>query len=254
MAEEKENAVPEQASKRAKLLARLKAKHPDKDYADDESLLGQVYEDYGAYEQELGELRGNEEKLGKMLSQYPHSARFVTDMANGKNPWVSMVEQLGMDGITDIFQNPEYKEELAKAQEAYVDRLSKGSDLEKEFKSNLEESLKMLRGCQEEDAERYSDDRIDAGIDILMGISNDAIMGKFSRESLDLALKVIDHDRDVAEARATGEVAGRNAKIEEKLRKPRQSASEPPVLNGSTQPEKSGLKRATIFDIAAEAR
>lgn len=47
----------------------------------------------------------------------------------------------------------------------------------------------------------------------------DGILGKFTRESIDMAFKAINHDANVEDAAHEGEVRGRNAKIEEKLKK-----------------------------------
>jgi hypothetical protein len=49
-------------------------------------------------------------------------------------------------------------------------------------------------------------------------ISSDGVLGKFSPESIKMALKAMNHDADVAQAAHEGEVKGRNIKIEEKLR------------------------------------
>ena len=237
-------------SKRDQFGERLKTKYPDREYADDEALFGQINDDYDEYENTLKEKTDAENKLTNMFSQYPNSARFISDMANGTNPWVAMVEQLGMDGITDIFENPEYKEELAKAQEEHVARLTKAHDLEEEYQTNLEGSLEMMRQAQEELG--LSDEQIDQAIDLLMAIANDAIVGKFTRESLDMALKAINHDADMENARAEGAVEGRNTKIEEKLRKPK-SSDGVPMLAGSNNAPSRKPGRNSIFDLASEA-
>ena len=237
-------------SKRDLVGERLKKKYPDREYADDEALFGQINDDYDEYENTLNEKNEAENKLTNMFSQYPQSARFISDMANGTNPWVAMVEQLGMDGITDIFENPKYKEELAKAQEEHVKRLARANDLEKEYKTNLSASLEMLQQAQDELG--LGDEQIDQAVDLLMAIANDAIVGKFSRESLDMALKALNHDADMATAREEGAVEGRNAKIEEKLRKPK-SSDGVPMLGGTNNAPARKQSRESIFDLASEA-
>lgn len=237
-------------SKRDLVGERLKKKYPDREYADDEALFGQINDDYDEYENTLKEKTDAEDRLTSMFSEYPHSARFISDMASGVNPWVSMVEQLGMDGITDIFENPKYKEELAKAQEEHVKRLAKANDLEKEYNTNMTASLEMLKQAQKE--LKLSDEQVDQAVDLLMAIANDAIVGKFSRESFDMALKAINHDADMESAREEGAVAGRNAKIEEKLRKPK-SSDGVPMLGGSNNAPARKASRNSIFDLASEA-
>lgn len=237
-------------SKRDQFGARLKAKYPEREWADDEALFGQINDDYDEYENTLKEKNESEDRLANMFTQYPQAARFVTDMANGTNPWVAMVEELGMDGITDIFENPEYKEELAKAQEEHVKRLTKAQDLEKEYAANITASLEMLKQVQEEKG--LSDEQVDQAVDLLMGVSNDAIVGKFSRESLDMALKALNFDAEVEKAREEGTIAGRNAKIEEKLKKSK-SSDGVPMLGGSNNAPARRQKSNSIFDLASQA-
>lgn len=245
MAEPEENK-----SKRELMGERLKKKYPDREWADDEALFGQINDDYDEYENTLKSHTDAEEKLANMFTRYPNSARFISDMANGENPWVAMVEQLGMDGITDIFENPEYKDELAKAQEEHVKRLAKANDLEKEYKDNMEVSLNMMLDAQTELG--LTDEQVDAAADLLMSIANDAIVGKISRESFDLALKALNHDADIEAARAEGEVGGRNAKIEERLRKP-QKGDGVPTLGGKNNAPARQASNNSIFDLANQA-
>lgn len=239
-------------SKRDQLGERLKKKYPDREYADDEALFGQINDDYDEYEKTLEQKAASEKKLTEMFSQYPSSARFISDMANGKNPWVAIVEELGMDGITDIFENPNYKEELAAAQQKYVDRMSKSDQLEREYEQNLTGSLEMLKGAQAELG--LSDEEIDEAVDLLMKIANDAIVGKFSRESFEMALGTLHREADIANARREGETAGRNAKIEEKLRKPGRNGDGVPMLGGRNNTPRRKESQSSIFDIAEEAR
>lgn len=237
-------------SKRDLLGERLKTKYPEKDYADDEALFGQIYDDYDEYENTLKQKGEAESRLTNMFSQYPHSARFIADMASGVNPWVGMVEQLGMDGITDIFDNPEYKEELAKAQEKYVERMAKSKELEDEYNVNMGGTLEMLREVQSE--MNLGDEQIDQAVDLLMGIGNDAIVGKISRESFLMALKAINHDADMENARTEGALDGRNAKIVEQLHKPKPTDGVP-MLAGSNNAPVTKSNKNSIFDLAAQA-
>ena len=53
----------------------------------------------------------------------------------------------------------------------------------------------------------------------LQGVFQDAIVGKFTLESMEMALKAVNHDEDIAEAAEAAEVKGRNTRIKEQLRK-----------------------------------
>lgn len=237
-------------SKRDMALERLRGKYPDDQFDDDEQIFGRINDDYDEYDKELAGYKEREGKLTDMFSQYPHSARFISDMATGVNPWVAIVEQLGMDGITDIFENPEYKEELAKAQEEHVKRLTTAHDLEEEYKSNITATLEMMQQVQQEKG--LSDEQVDQAADILMGVANDAIVGKISRETFDMVLKVLNHDAEVASAREEGKVEGLNTKVEEaKLRKPKTDGV-PAMAGANNAPSRKG-RRNSIFELASQA-
>jgi hypothetical protein len=236
-------------SKREIFGDRLKSKYPEKEYADDEALFGQINDDYDQYEQKLGGYEANEKALTEMFRKYPHSSQFIADMAAGKNPWLAMVEQLGKEGIMDIFDNPDYKDAIAKAEEEYTKRISEGEEIKKQRSTNLVESQQMRDQAQQELG--LSDEETDDAMNLLMSIAFDALVGKFTRENFEMAVKAIRHDSDVDSARNEGEIAGRNAKITDKLRKSK-SGDGVPMLSGSNNaPAKSGGK--SIFDLAREA-
>ena len=45
-------------SNRERYTERLKAKYPDREFADDEALFGQINDDYDGYDKELSGLQG----------------------------------------------------------------------------------------------------------------------------------------------------------------------------------------------------
>lgn len=96
-----------------------------------------------------------------------------------------------------------------------------------------------------------TDDEIDAAMEFLINIMKDGILGKFSAESIMMALKAINHDDDVDYASREGEVRGRNAKIQEQLRQGRRGDGLPQLGGKNSKPAKK--KPESIFDIAKEA-
>ena len=244
-----ENQPPK--SRREQFGERLKAKYPDREYADDEAMFGQADDDYASYEEQLGQYRDREKSLSDLLSKDPRSAQFITDMAKGTDPWIAVVERLGIDGWTELINDPSKQEELAEANKKYVERLAKEKSLEEEYNANFGESLKVLEQIQQEQG--LSDETIDAAMDILIGEANDAIVGKFSREAIERALKSLNRDADIENARIEGEVAGRNAKIEENLRKPK-GGDGMPNLAGNNNAATRQNGRRNFFDLVDAAR
>ena len=203
-------------SNREKYAERLKAKYPDRNFADDEALWGQVNEDYDGYDKELAGYKEREEALSNLFTSDPRSASFLTNWRKGGNPAVELVRMYGDDFIEEM-KDPEKQEEFAAASKEFAERLAKERDFDEQYQKNIAETLNTLEQMQQKAG--YSDDEIDKAMEFLVGIMKDAIVGKFTAESIEMAMRAINHDDDVAVAAREGEVKGRNARIEEKLRR-----------------------------------
>lgn len=212
MAKEDNQAIK---SKRDSFSERLKSKYPDREFADDEALFGQINDDYDEYDERLTGYQDREKKLVDMFNSDPRSAQFLSSWKDGNDPVVELVRRFGTD-IKDRLDDPEWQEQLAEANAEFVKRVAQEEELEAEYNTNLDETKENLRTFQG----RYglSDDQLDEVFSVLAGIVGDGLVGKFSVESMELAMKAINHDTDVEDAAAEGEVKGRNAKIDEKLR------------------------------------
>lgn len=234
-------------SRRESVLGRMRTKYPEKKFEDEEELFGQIDDDLAAGEEEIGKYKEREGKLAGIVGKDPRAAQFLSDMANGKDPWIAVLERLGIDGVTDLINNPEKQEEYAEANRKYVERIAKEKSLGEEYEANLASSMKMLEQMQ---AERgLSDEQIDGAMDFIMKMVNEAIMGKFTPETIDMALKAINHDAEVEAARAEGEVAGKNAKIDEKLRKTK-AGDGLPAMAGTNNGPSQRRSRGSLVDYA----
>ena len=203
-------------SNRDRYTERLKTKYPDKEYVDDEALFGQINDDYDSYDNELSGYREREKALTDLFASNPRSAAFLTDWRKGEDPIIGMVRKFG-DDFKAALEDPEKQKALAAANKEYAERIAQEKQFENEYQKNISDTLSTLETMQTE--EGLSDEDIDSAMDFLLDIMRDGIMGKFSRESILMALKAIRHDSDVEQADREGEVRGRNSKIEEKLRR-----------------------------------
>lgn len=204
-------------SKRDQTLERLKSRYPDREFNDDEAVFGQIYDDYDDYDSRIKEYEDHEKTFSDMFASDPRSAHFLQSWRDGEHPMTALVRQFGKEGLEELVNNEERMDEFAKANEEYLERVAKEKELETSYQQNLQESLSYLEQFQGENG--LSDEQVDQVMEFLVGIARDGIMGKFSPESIDMAMKAINHDVDVAEAGQDGEVRGKNAKIEERLRK-----------------------------------
>lgn len=205
---------------RDRYAERLKAKYPDREFADDEAIFGQANDDYDNYDKELSEYQERESSLSNLFTSNPRSAAFLMDWRNGEDPMIAMIRKFG-DEFKEALEDPEKQEALAAANKEYTERIAKEKDFEEQYQKNLTETLAIIDILKEE--EGLSDDEIDDIMEFLTGIMKDGILGKFSKESIIMARNAINHDADVELADREGEVRGRNAKIEEKLRRKRKS-------------------------------
>lgn len=246
---------PKTKSKRELFNERMAAKYPDRQFADDEELFGQIGADYDDYdsriadnEKRLGEYEKREGELTEMFRNNPKGAQFVTDMAKGVDPWIAVVERMGVDGITEMMNDPEKKAAYEEANQRYIERIAREKELEAEYERNEAETLQLRDKLNEQ----YGEETVDAAFVMIDQIFKDALVGKVTPKTFEMALKALKHDADVDNARSEGEIAGRNAKIEEGLRK-RQAGDGIPASGGAAAtPERK--KKRDFFDIANAAK
>lgn len=203
-------------SNREKLAGRLREKYPDKEYADDEALYGQVNADYDDFDKEISRHREQEKSLTDLFTSDPRSAAFLQDWTAGENPVIALVRRFG-DDFTEALKDPANAEALAAAHKEYAERVAKNDEYERQYRENMRETLSTLDAMQEE--EGLSDADIDRAMEYLFGVMRDGVSGKFTAASVRMALKALDHDADVETAGREGEVRGRNTRIEERLRR-----------------------------------
>ena len=200
-------------SKRDLALERLKQRHPDVEYPDDESMYGAINDDDDEDQKALEGYKNNEKALSDMFTSDPRSAEFLKSWKNGENPWTSLVREFG-DDVVDYLTDPDHAEEVAKAQEDYLKRVTEGNKLQEEYEANMKKSLDVFDEFEKE----YGEDTTNDIIAKLLAVANDVIRGKFTKEALNMFRLAGDHDKDVADAAHQGEVKGRNANIAKNIR------------------------------------
>lgn len=241
-----ENADNKQVkSRKEKMLERMRERYPESDFADEEVLFGQINDDLDDLDGKVAGYQEREKALSDMFTSDPRSASFLMAWKNGGDPFVEFVERFGIDALND----PAKREELAEANKKHLEKVAKSKRLDEEFEKNLAESLGYIQSLTDNGV---SEKEIDDAFTLLSSIVKDGIVGKFSPASIEMARKAVSHDKDVETAAYEGEVRGRNAKIDEKLRKVTRGDGTARLNGSSSMP--TGNKRAqSIFDIAAEA-
>lgn len=236
-------------SRRDQHIERLRTKYPEKKFEDDEEIYGQISDDYDQYEQEIEGYKGREKQLSDMFAADPRSAQFLVDMHKGEDPVIGLVRNFGIE-VKDVLDDPHMQEKIKEANKDYLERLAASKKLDEEYESNMDQTLETLRQFQQERG--LSDEQVDDVVNALLGIVKDGVMGKFAPETLDMIVKAINHDTDVMNAQEEGNIAGRNAKITEKLRKSEMGDGTKPLGGRNGTPGGSN-RGSSIFDLANEA-
>lgn len=204
-------------SKRDLALERLRGKYPEEQFDDDEQVFGRINDDYEQYDSELAGYREREGKFSDMFTSDPRSARLMMGWRDGDDPAIALVRLYGQD-IKDAIDDPDKQDAIAEANKEYMQRVAQEREYEEQYSANLVESLSLLEKAQQEKG--LSDEQVDDAMGWFIGVAKDAMLGKFSPETIEMIIKAQNYDNDVAEAGVTGEVRGKNAKVTETLRKP----------------------------------
>ena len=246
-----ENAVNQPVkTKKDIAIERLAAKHPDKDFSNKELFDNQIIEDYVDGEDRIAKYQEAERALSDMITADPRAAQILVDMRDGKDVAVSLVRMFGNE-IKDAIDDPEKLDKMAEAQKDYMERVTKEKEYEDIYKSNLEQTIATIEALQSEMG--LTDDEVDKAMAFLQTIISDGVLGKFSADSIKMALKAIFHDADVAQAAHEGEVKGRNTKIKEKLRTEKKGDGMPSI-NSKNNNVAQARRGNTVFDLARMAQ
>lgn len=239
-------------SKRDNFMGRMKTRYPEKEFADDEELFGQIDEDYEEYDNRLNEMTEREQAFSKLFQDNPRSARLMMEWKNGADPIVTLIRMYGKDELIAAIEDPERLKGIEEANKEWKEKLDKSDAMEAEFDANLPESLKALSAWAEESGK--SDEEVNNVMATLSEISTGYLNGKFTKETFEMISKALNYDNATEEARMEGEVSGRNAKIEEKLRKGKRGDGMPQLggkSGGMEEKPKRDLGALNRFDGSA---
>mgnify|MGYP001637922483 CR=1 FL=1 len=200
-------------SKRDLAMERIKAKYPDKSFDDDEAFFGQINDDYDDYDKQISESRGREEAFSNMFTSNPKSARLMMEWKNGNDPVAALIRIYGKEDILAAIEDPARLEAIEQANKEFAEKVAKNDEYDAQYEKNLPASIQAIEAWASEKG--VSDEDIDDAVTALSKLCGDFILGKITTDSIEMMLKAKNYDADVEQA----EVAGRNAKIEEKLRK-----------------------------------
>ena len=186
-----------------------------------------------------------------MVRENPQAAFILNDMRQGGDPVLSLVKRLGIE-VRDVMDDPAMQDKLEAANKEYLERVARSKQLDEEYERNMEKTLnKTLPEYQQQHG--LSEEQMDAIGAAWIQIIREGIMGILSPETITLIANALNHDADVANAQEEGEVAGRNAKIMEKMRNSRKGDGITNLNGRNGTPSQNANKPQSVFDLAREA-
>ena len=242
----KETETQEVKTPRMRLSERLGKEYPDVDFGADNATdvadekLAELLDKYDA---ELEGFRSNDERVKKLFDSDPRSGRFFVNwMASGGNPIQYLLDIFGPE-LTEALESEEGRARIVESTNKYLERKAEHEKGEAQRMANYEQSINDLTAFAEEKG--ISEEQAVAVFEKVNQIAFDVIDGRYTREAYEMAYNAMNYSADVESARKEGEVAGRNAKIQERLAKVEKPAEMPPAVGGqgAPAPEQTPKKR-----------
>ena len=238
---------PKQKSRKDLFMERMQGRYPDDDFGNEDNLYGRLAEDYDGYDAATT----REREFGEMMSDDPRLANVV--MAFSKNskqhPLAVIYREFGPDAI-ELLKNPEEIPGFVEAQKEWVDRKTEGEKYEKTYNENIAATHQLLDKMEDEGMPA---DKLGDIVTHVKQIAEEFLQGKITAETIDMVKKSLDYDSDVSEASAVGEIKGRNAKIEEKLRKKKGDGT-PAIPSGGSAPIEKPKKNLGALGVMANRK
>lgn len=223
MAETKDNngntAQEQQKSRRDTFRENFATRHPDVNMDDEEAYYAALDDEMSSRDEELNRYRTDNEKLNNMFLENPQAAYFMNDLLDGKKQMgVALMEHFG-DLFKDAVNDPtaENVKAFADALDEHAKRIKENDELQAQFERNVDNSETTIENWTA--AHKATPEQVDAMREFINAQFGNLIAGIISPEMLDFAYKGLNYDKDVAAAEESGQAAGRNQRIEEKIRK-----------------------------------
>ena len=229
-------------SRRDALRERMLKRNPELNVDDPEAYSGGISDYLDELDGQLSGYKEQQDKLNNMMNADPRAAYLLASLDNGEDLILSLVKLLRTN-IRDILDDPD-----SEASKEYAKQVADGKARDAEEAANIEETKQIIAAWQEKNG--LTDEEGNAVLDFLQGVLEDGLVGKVSEDSLDMGLKAIRHDEDVAEAADAALVQGKNTRVKEELRK-RKETDGVSALDGTPNTPKQQRPKS-ILQLARE--
>ena len=232
---------------RERFRSRIAEDYPDLDIDDEDAYYNAANDRYD----ELQSFRTNTQNFRDALDLDAEERGTFNEMilAASKqkdfDPVIWLVENGGLD-IDALRDDPDYARKLGEARKKYLDQISDGTKIEKEFEANAPASIEAINQyCQENGID---DDTKTNAIGRMYDLIDNLMVGKMPVELFQLVVNGVSHDEDVDYAREAGKAEGRQTKVSDKVRKLKKSDTVAPTQKAAAANEDSG-RNSNMFGL-----
>lgn len=217
------NGQSAQPTHKERYRSRYKEMNPDLDMDNEDAF----YESANANLDELESYRKHNSDLIGTFNSNKAFASMLMAAKNGEDPYEWMAANLGAD-ISELLSDPEYSKKISEAAKRYNDSQAQGEASRKEYESNVQNTLAELQKIQQETG--WDNEKCYNLASKVYDIIDQGMKGLITAETFRMVMNGMNYDEDVKNARSEGEVAGKNAKISEQLKKEKAPEGMPPSI------------------------
>lgn len=173
----------------------------------------------------VGGYEASDAKIQEVLAEYPELLSLVEDLGSGVPFRQALAANIDVDDLRAEEGDEDYAEVEA-ANKKRRDRAARAKEYEARLAANMEKSADVLSQFFEEQG--MSDEQADEYTAYVDGVINDYIDGKVTKDTLMLFQHARNYDADMASARESGAIEGKNARIDaERERKSKETDGMP---------------------------
>ena len=214
-------------TKRDEWLDRVRQKHPEHEFANDDDFYTSAMEDEDLNTKTAEERKAQEQSLVDLIAERPQLGALLGNLKDMKDP-EAVAKLIGMYGedFKNSLDNEEALKAMAEAQSARMEREAKNKSFAEQCDKDFESRLGMIgafcesKGMGEDDAAKF--------IGTYLDFCYRGSTSKFEEADLEAFFKGSNYDNDIQEAETKGKIKGANEKIELKKK---ENASDVPVLS-----------------------
>lgn len=226
------NIAPEaQTSRRQAFIDKMKERKPDLDFDNDDALFAAIDEDMSGLNEKIGSYESDIKKLVDLFSADPMAAVLFTKWSEGKRfPFATFISMYG-DDLKAALEDPEKAKDIEDSHKEWTERVSKNRKLEEEAAKNFDETVSALEKLKKENG--WTDEQAENIFDTVNKIFMDGTVNIIRPETFKLIANGLNYDDDVRNAGELGEIRGKNAKIEARLKSEKLPDDVPPALGSA---------------------